>query len=379
MTIAWRATVLRRLHLILGGVLSIPLAVIGLSGSILMFEPQLQPGTDFVAASAGPMQSYAAMVNAARAVAPKDFAPNSIAVPTKPGDLAQIRFADPRHPGPGGVEVYLDPSTLAVRGVMKPGEGWLREIFFLHANAGTRDRNGRAIGGWFGVVMCVLAVTGIIMQFPTQRRWRQAMTIDRCARGYRLLRQLHGVIGFWFWIVLLVVSFSGVWLSFPQAFNALAANGGVRDLRPGAAVPRVAPIENATPLDVDGAVALSRAASPALTLRTIGLPQRADQPYRLSFGEAHALPVIVFVDPWQRKVADLRDPSDYAMAERVVASMHAIHDGSGLGAAWAVLVFISGLLPALFAVSGIGMWLAKRRLDRVAQRSRFAPLGAPGE
>ena len=146
--------------------------------------------------------------------------------------------------------------------MVKPGEGWLREIFFLHANAGTRDRNGREIGGWFGVAMCVLAVTGIIMQFPTRGRWRQAMVMERGARGYRLLRQLHGVVGFWFWLVLLVVSFSGVWLSFPQAFNSLTATWGVRDLRPGVAAPRVAPIQDVTPLDVDGAVALARAAGP---------------------------------------------------------------------------------------------------------------------
>ncbi len=379
MSIAWRATVLRRLHLLLGGLLSIPLAVIGLTGSVLIFEPQLQPGHDFVRASVGPAQSFAAMVGAGRAAAPKDFAPSTIFAPVAAGDLAMLRFSDPRHPGPGGIEVYLDPSTLALRGTVKPGEGWLREIFFLHANAGTRDRNGREIGGWFGVVMCVLAVTGIIMQFPSRRRWRQAMTVQRGARGYGLLRQLHGAIGFWFWLVLLVVSFSGVWLSFPQTFNSLSAAWGVRDLRPGVAAPRVTPVEGAVPLDIDGAVALARAARPDLTLRMIGLPQRADQPYRMTLGEAHALPVIVFVDPWQRQIADLRDPRDYSFAERVVASMHAIHDGSGFGWGWRVLVFISGLLPALFAMSGVAMWLAKRRLDRAACRSRFMPLGAPGE
>jgi uncharacterized iron-regulated membrane protein len=379
MSIAWRATVLRRLHLILGGLLSIPLAVIGLTGSVLIFEPQLQPGHDFVPASAGPAQNYAAMIDAARVAAPKDFVPSTIFAPVAAGDLATLRFSDPRRPGPGGMEVYLDPATLALRGTAKPGEGWLREVFFWHANAGMRDRAGRDIGGWFGVVMCVLAVTGIIMQFPTRGRWRQAMTMRRGVRGYRLLRELHGVIGFWFWLVLLVVSFSGVWLSFPQTFNSLTASLGVRDLRPGVAAPKVAPIDGATALDVDGAVALARAARPDLTLRMIGLPQRADQPYRFSLGEAHALPVVVFVDPWQRKIAELRDPSGYAFAERVVASMHAIHDGSGFGWGWRVLVFISGLLPALLAVSGVAMWLAKRKLDRAARRSPLEPLGAPGE
>jgi uncharacterized iron-regulated membrane protein len=378
MSIAWRGTVLRRLHLALGGLRSVPLAVIGLTGSVLIFEPQLQPGHDFAAADAGPAQSFAAMVDAARAAAPAGFAPSTVVAPVADGDLAMLRFTDPHHPGPGGVEVYLDPSSLVPRGTVKPGEGWLREIFFLHANMGTHDRNGREIGGWFGVVMCVLAVTGIIMQFPSRRRWRQAMTIQRGAYGYRLLRQLHGAAGFWFWLVLLVVSFSGAWLSFPQGFNGFAAAWGARDLRPGVAVPGVGPVEGATPLDIDGAVALVRAARPDLTLRTIGLPQRADQPYRMTLGDAHALPVIVFVDPWQRTIVGLHDPHDYSFAERAVASMHAIHDGSGFGWGWSVLVFISGLLPALFATSGVAMWLAKRRLDRAVRRT-IEPLGVPGE
>lgn len=379
MSIAWRASVLRRLHLLLGGLLSIPLAVIGLSGSVLIFEPQLQAGHDLMPASIGPMQTYAAMVEAARAAAPKDFVPNTIFAPVAPGDLAMLRFSDPRHPGPGGVEIYLDPSRLTVRGVVRPGEGWLREIFFLHANAGLRDRNGRAIGGWFGVVMCVLAITGIVMQFPTRRRWRQAMTIQRGARGYWLLRQLHGAIGFWFWLLLLIISFSGVWLSFPQSFNSLTAAWGIRDLRPGVGAPKVVLSDGATALDVDGAVALAQATRPDLTLRSIALPQRVDQPYRVALGEDHALPVIAFIDPWQRKVVELRDPHDYSVAERVVASMHAIHDGSGFGWFWRALVFISGLLPASFAVSGVAMWLVKCKLDRAAYRSRLMPFGTPGE
>ena len=93
-------------HLILGGVLSIPLAVIGFTGSILMFEAQLQPGSDFAPASAGPAQSFVAMVDAARAAAPKDFAPSTIFAPVNAGDLATLRFSDPRRPGPGGVEVF---------------------------------------------------------------------------------------------------------------------------------------------------------------------------------------------------------------------------------------------------------------------------------
>jgi uncharacterized iron-regulated membrane protein len=38
-----------------------------------------------------------------------------------------------------------------------------------------------------------------------------------------------------------------------------------------------------------------------------------------------------------------------------------MHSGQGLGPIWKVLVFLTGLLPALFAVTGILMWLKRRR------------------
>lgn len=375
----FRTTWLRRLHLCIGSLLSVPLVMIGLTGSILVFEPELQPGAALGAASPGPSRDLGAIFDAARAAVPDGFAPSLFSPPAAAGELAMLRAGDPRHPGPGGLEIYVDPASLALRGTVKSGEGWLREIFFLHTNMGEHDRSGRALGGWAGVAMCVLAVSGIVMQFPSRRRWRQAVLIQRGARGYRLLRQVHGVIGFWFWLLLLIVSFSGVWLSFPQTFNDMAGSLGLRDLRPMAAAPHVTPARDTAPLDIAEVAALAQAALPDLPLRSIALPQRADQPYRVSLGAEHALPVVVFVDPWQRRVAALRDPRDYSFAERAVASMHAIHDGSGFCWVWRALVFASGLLPALFATSGIAMWLAKRRLDRAARLARLAPFGAPGE
>jgi uncharacterized iron-regulated membrane protein len=377
---AWRDTFLRRIHLCIGAFLSLPLVMIGLTGSILVFEPELSPSRGFGVASEGPVQSFTAMVEAARGSAREGLKPSLVIAPAAAGDLAEIRFSDPARPGPGGLQVFVDPVSLDVRGAQQGGDGWLRTMFFWHANMMVRDRSGREVGGWFGVAMCVLAVTGIIMQWPKRRRWRQAVTISSKSRGYRLLREVHGAIGFWSWLVLLIVSFSGVWLSFPQAFNGWAAAVGVRDLRPGiAGSGKVATVEGATPLNADGVAALAMAAAPGKPLRWISIPARADQPYRVMLGEAHSLATVAFVDPFAQRVTELRDPRDYAFAERIVASMHAIHDGSGLGVWWRALVFFSGLLPAIFAVSGILMWVGKYRTRRKMTRGRFDIASAPGE
>jgi uncharacterized iron-regulated membrane protein len=61
---------------------------------------------------------------------------------------------------------------------------------------------------------------------------------------------------------------------------------------------------------------------------------------------------------------ELIDPRRFAPAQTVLAWQHAIHFGQGLGWVWRVLVFVSGLLPAIFAFTGLAMWLITRRAPR---------------
>jgi uncharacterized iron-regulated membrane protein len=378
---AWREKILRRLHLGLGAVLAVPLVTIGLTGSLLVFESELRAWMEPPpqASGTGPTQPLAEIIAAARAAAP-GLVPTLVAPSQAAGDPASVRLAEPaRRPGPGGITVFVDPATLAILGIEHPSESPLRQIFMLHANLLRQDRSGRDIVGWFGVAMCALGLSGLVLWWPARRQWRGAFTVRRGARGASLLRQIHGATGIWSLAVFLVVSFSGVWLAFPQSFNSVAASWlGLRDVRPGLGVGLVKPQPGIAPLDVDGAAALAAASVPGAQLRSLNLPMRADQPFRAVMRRAQggALPIIAFIDPWQRRVVELRDPSVYSPAERLVASMHAIHDGSGFGWVWRALVFLSGLLPALFATSGIWMWLLKRRSRR---DRRAAAAWAPGE
>lgn len=214
------------------------------------------------------------------------------------------------------------------------------------------------------------------------RNWRAAFTVRCDARGPVLLRQIHGVVGIWSLIVFMVVSFSGVWLSFPQTVNGLASSWlGTRDLRPGIAGLAVKPSPDAHALDADAVSVLALAAAPYAQIRFIGLPMRPEQAYRValmrSSDDSPAFGVTLFIDPWTHSIIERRDPRDYSFGEKLVVSMHGIHEGNGFGRVWCLLVFFSGLLPALFAVSGVWMWLLKRR-GREALRASDA-MAVPGE
>jgi uncharacterized iron-regulated membrane protein len=65
-------------------------------------------------------------------------------------------------------------------------------------------------------------------------------------------------------------------------------------------------------------------------------------------------------------MAGVFDPLDFSAGEAMLAAQHALHSGRGFGLLWKLLVFVSGLLPTLFAATGIAMWL-KRRHRSVAR------------
>jgi uncharacterized iron-regulated membrane protein len=49
--------------------------------------------------------------------------------------------------------------------------------------------------------------------------------------------------------------------------------------------------------------------------------------------------------------------------DRIALWIRWMHEGSHSGVIWQVVVFISGLMPTLFAVTGVMIWLRRRRLQ----------------
>jgi uncharacterized iron-regulated membrane protein len=354
-----------QIHLWIGLLLCVPLVLIGLTGSILVFEdelhaafaPRVQPGEP---------HSAGEIIAAARVVAPDGMVPSSYAAPQASGLPATVRLSPPgRQSGPAeALRVDVDPVTLAA--VPNPSEGFLRQVFYLHSTLLMKDREGRQLAGWFGVAMLVMAASGLVNWWPRRANWRAAFAVSPTAQGYRLWRELHGMAGIWGFAVLAIVSFGGVYLAFPDTIREMVDLVlPARDLRAAMAAVKVQPVKDAAPLGVDDAVALAKATVRDGEPSVVFLPTRPDQPYRVSLlraGEERGeTPVTVLVDPWTRRIAEVFDPRRYSAGEAILASQHALHAGRGFGLLWKLPVFLSGLLPALFAATGIAMWLKRRR------------------
>ena len=357
-----------QLHLWIGLVLCLPLVLLGLTGSILVYGDELRglflsPRPDAVQGTPHPIDE---IVAAAQRAAPAGYAPLSYLAPDRADGLAAVRLAPASRSagGSGRLRIDVDPVSLAT--FANPETGFFRQVFFLHSTLLLRNREGRQVVGWFGVALLAMGMTGLVNWWPSRGFRRSAFTVTAGARGWRLHRELHGAAGIWSLLVFLTVSFGGVYLAFPESVRAAVDPIlPARDLRGAVSAVRVEPQKGAERLGLDASVALAREGFPDAALRLIFLPTKPDQPYRIGLlpagADQHSPLITLLVDPWSRRVVEAFDPRRFSAGETVLAWQHAVHAGQGLGPVWKFLVFLSGFLPLLFAATGLTMWQLKRR------------------
>jgi uncharacterized iron-regulated membrane protein len=263
-------------------------------------------------------------------------------VPRAGGRAEGERPARPRQ-----LQVYLDPvsgEVLGTRNFAQPS--LLTFAHQLHGNFLMSRETGRPFVGWLGVAMCVLGISGLVLWWPKRGQWKYAFKVRPTATGLRFHRELHAASGIWIFLVFMAVSFSGVVISWPQTMGL--GGPGTRSM------PMVEPMEGRR-LGPTEAVIAATAAVPDIKPRTITLPARPDQPISVNYRSHEAVNAAVLINPYSGKVLMVRDNS-----ERFLAWMRPVHDGT-LGFVWRFLVFLSGLVPTLFIVTGLVMWWKKRQ------------------
>ncbi|AFL87436.1 putative iron-regulated membrane protein [Terriglobus roseus DSM 18391] len=216
-----------QIHLWLGVLLSLYVAVIGLSGSILVWEDELRKvslhGVHFDPA-------HAASVDTAIEQTQKRYPGTRASYVVLPSE------GDPRwgmylSTSPGKYRyVYADSTT----GVPFP-EGpqpLLDRVQDLHVNL-LAGQTGFVVNCVCGIGLLVLAMTGLILWWPGLRQWKRGFFISLRARWRRINYDAHNAVGIW---TLLIVSWWGitaVYFLFPKqvtsAINAVSPLKGMAE------------------------------------------------------------------------------------------------------------------------------------------------------
>lgn len=373
---------LQQVHLWIGLTLSIPFILIGLSGSAIVLVHAIPDFKMPFSTTSGDHHPLTRIIAAANEAAPEGKAAALVRVPQGWWEPAAVQLTDPTRNGNQlGDSLFIDPVSLEVLGSAeryRNGE-FMRFLTSMHLALMFPSYYGAQTVGWMGVAMCLFGISGLILWWPRKGQWRQALLMKRGTKGFRLNRDLHGVFGFWSLPVFMILSISGVYLVFPTTFG-----DGVKAMLPHESTlehreidaATVASIANPDALTPDDAAKLALAAVPDARLHSVQLPPGDDGTYMVTLMPHYAgegAPTIsAFVGPGA-SVAAVVDPRQDPMGTRILDWMKALHFGLGLGVVWKVLVFLSGFLPLLFAITGLRMWQIRRAQKRAIPDGLAAP------
>ena len=357
---------LQTVHLWLGLILAIPIIIIGVTGSVLLLEREFLVLEIPAAMATGMRQPLARVIEAAKSVAPEGMAVGRIDV--REGTPVAVRFSTSGRPQ-RTVAVYVDPVSLDVLGPPNPvGRVPLMTSFQrVHEYLWMPGFIGLRFVGYMGLAMTFMGISGLILWWPRSGSWRNGFLMRRGARGLRLYLDLHHVAGFWGSAVLLIVSISGLYLTFPETYSAVLS-AMIPPSVSSLVEPAPGSITMEGPINPDGAIAIANSAVPDAKAVSIESPGRDGEPIVVTM-EASGLaptvpPIVVTLDPKTSEISFIDDPRRHGLKDRLLNWSYAIHFAVGLPWIWKGLVFLSGLLPLLLAITGTSIWWLRRRATR---------------
>lgn len=356
-----------KIHRWLGIVLLIPMALLGVSGSLQVWpeetEALLHPQRE-VAATADPATITQDHVAAARE-ALADYGPITRIEMGEPGEpivASSAPYAPPRlgSRGPVSREAYVDPESGEV---IDTGDsaGIMDFMHLLHGILLIPDV-GRQVVGAMGLFLIVSGVSGIVIFWPGRKRVLAALKWQK--RDGKMLN-IHRQSGFLLSVVLIVEAITGAWISFPGFFAAIVEPGVEQPQRP-----RRGGGPEGTPIEAEDAAWMNALATARSAYdgrpTAITAPTQEDGKWTVTLaGEGMTGTVSVPLGGGAPEVKEeaVREgpPPPSTRAGAIATWMRQAHYATIGGFAWQVLVFLSGLALTFLSISGVYVW-ARREL-----------------
>lgn len=339
-------------HLSVGLVAGTFMLVLGITGSIMAFEPELDRllhlHLSYVKPS-GKAQSLAAIGDAVS----KRFGGQPVVayLPSESPHLSSEVIL------PSGV-VSVNQYTSEVLGTRKRGQtifGFARD---LHVRLAAGDM-GRTIMKCSGPAMLVSLATGLYLWWP-----RKQVRI----RGWRsgaFWFALHNAAGILALAPLLVLAATGTVVSFENQASTLLGKVtlGTRVNARQSAAPRQPP-PGAPVITPDQAVDIARSQMPGAIPYRVQMPHYGGA-YRVSLhyqrdkvaGERN----LVVIDQYSGGVISSTRSGDMSFAERIMAANEAIHTGEALGMSGRIVAWLASVIVPVQVMSGFLLWLRRKR------------------
>jgi len=353
-------------HLYLGLVLGGFFVLLGLTGSLLVFYPEVDQALNpNIAPStvATPKISPQAVLQQLRTSFPNRTSGWRIELPLDATSPVMARYMHAKEKKGllfAPLVVTLDPQTLVITSSRFWGDYAMTWLYDLHYTL-LLDSVGKTFLAIVGLLLMVSVGTGIYLWWPRNGNFKAAFALRKNAHVKRRVYDWHKTAGLTGSVFLLVLSVTGTMLEKPRWFEAMLA------------IP--APLfssqhEKSQPsgqlgMNLDVIETIAKQQFPQAEVRWIYTPNSAQDAYQVRMfqrGEVgRRFPkTIVWIEQYTGRVLAVRDARRDVFGDRVIAWLHPLHNGDAFGLFGRWLIFFSGFVPLILFVTGILRWRHKQ-------------------
>jgi uncharacterized iron-regulated membrane protein len=361
-----------QLHLWGGLILGLYAVLIGLTGSVLMFREQIVDRLAPVPhlAENAPRSSVQYIHSRIQEQYP-DWNAWSLQAPQKPGEPWSSFLLQPGK----GLPVFVDGEGNVLAESRLEGS-WFRLVEGFHSNL--LIRNGRLYNGAAGLLLALLALTGLYLWWPSRGEWSSAFRIVRTSNWKGVVYDLHRIAGALTLVFVLMFCITGAYYTWPAIYRTAVA--AVLPVKPKTPLPPSSNTGERQPLDT--LIAAAQMAVPDGIFLRVLVPKGSSQPVQvvLRHGrpEEHYRTSQVTVDSGTARVLALDAYADRKIGDQVVGFLPPLHTGNFGGFSVKIIWAVAGLALPLLFITGFLMWCNRVLAPRLRNRgARARPSAVP--
>lgn len=268
----------------------------------------------------------------------------------------------PEEGGRPNLTAFVNPYTGKVTGQFDRRKSFFSTVEMLHRFllAG-KNSIGNKLVGFSTLFFLLILLTGIVLWWPKNKKiMRQRLRYKWSGGRKRLIHDLHIVTGFYTSLFLLVIVLTGLIMTFSWANKLLYAVTGSKPVLEQPKPPVSVYQEGTKPLSIyEVSANLNQNIEDAVSY-TIRLPRDSSATFAINIlpkGVAEMATDTYFVDQYSGKVVSVQKFTDKNAGQRARAFVKPIHTGSVYGLPTKILSFTICLLSLIFPVTGVIMWL----------------------
>jgi uncharacterized iron-regulated membrane protein len=344
-----------QIHFWTGLVAGLLWTVVGLTGSLLVFIPELRrievPGWTRVVPAGKPL-SIQETVDELLAKRPGDRM-HSIYWDFKPDWAVNLRTVAPHG---DRIHNFVDQYRGVLLGSVNYNESRLQWFYDLHEKL-LSGEDGRRVNAWFAFALVLASSLGLLLWWRGVKHWKLGLEYRAQASWKRQTWDLHNLGGFVFYIPLLLLSVTGGYYAYQRAFAFIfsAITCGPAVIAP----PKIAKT-NAHWRSLDEMAANALRALPGSTLSMLNFPQKPGDAlsFRLKLSsDPHRIGLNwVYVDPVSARVLRVDRLSEQPLGVKMMRLMTPIHYGTFGGSTTRVLWIFVGVVPGMLFITSLLMW-----------------------